>query len=146
MDAVQKHGVRKTFSLVERRADVAALVFYQRLFDLAPQVRPMFSGDIQGQGRKLMEKLGILVAALDRPDELAAELEELGAGHAGYGVREEHYAVARRALLEMLGEVIGPAFTAEARAAWNALFDVVEAGMQRGARAAVGPPDGAGRS
>lgn len=134
VDAVQKHAVRKTFGLVERRADVAALVFYQRLFDLAPQVRPMFAGDIQGQGQRLMEKLAVLVAALDRPKDLEAELDELGAAFSGYGVADEHYAVVRRALLEMIAEVTGPAWNAEARAAWGALFDVVETGLKRGAR------------
>lgn len=143
VDAVQRHVVRKSFGLVERQADVAALVFYQRLFDLAPQVRPMFSGDIQSQGRKLMETLAVLVSALDRPKELESELEELGAGHAGYGVRDEHYAVARQALLEMIAEVTGPAFTPEVRAAWNALYDVVEAGMRRGARGAPAGPKNA---
>ncbi len=143
MDAVQKHVVRKSFGLVERRADVAALVFYRRLFELAPEVRPMFTHvhSIQRQGDRLMEKLAVLVAALDRPQELALELEELGAAHAGYGVRTEHYAIVRRALLEMVAEVIGPAFTPETRAAWNALYDVVEGGMQRGAKLARPNPE-----
>jgi nitric oxide dioxygenase len=67
-------------------------------------------------------------------------LEELGARHAGYGTSTEHYPVVRRALLDMFAEVMGPAFTTESRAAWDELYDFIEAAMLRGAATAP-PPD-----
>src|SRR5262245_9887064 len=102
MNAAQAHLVRKSFSVIERQAEVAALVFYRRLFELAPAVRPLFKTDIQEQSRKLLEMLGVALSMLERPADLAGELEQLGARHVGYGTRPEHYATVRQALLEMV--------------------------------------------
>ncbi len=138
MNTAQIHLIRKSFAAVERQADVAGLVFYRRLFELAPQVRPLFKTDIHEQSKKLMDTLAAALALLERPAELAGELEALGARHADYGTRPEHYAVVRRALLDMLAEVMGGGFTTETRAAWDELYDAIEAAMLRGAAA---PPD-----
>jgi methyl-accepting chemotaxis protein len=136
MNAAQIHLVRKSFGAVEPQAEVAALVFYRRLFELDPALRPLFKSDIDEQAAKLMEMLAAALSLLERPVELADELEELGARHLGYGTRMEHYPIVRRALLDMLAEVMGDGFTPEIRMAWNDLYDFIEAAMLRGAVAA----------
>ncbi len=133
MNATQTHLVRKSFAAVERQADVAALVFYRRLFELDPTLRPLFKSDIQEQAKKLMEMLAVALNLLERPAELAGELEELGAKHVGYGTRPEHYAIVRQALVDMFVEVMGAGFTPEMRQAWGELYDFIEAAMLRGA-------------
>lgn len=150
MDPEQIHLVRRSFALVERQKQVAALVFYRRLFSADPSVRPLFRHDIEEQGRKLMETLAGAVSMLEQPAALAAELERLGARHAGYGVRTEHYATVGGALLGMLSDVLGPGFTAEVRSAWSALYGFLSDAMLRGAEtaperpAALRPPAGTG--
>jgi len=57
--------VRDSFELVEPIADQAATLFYGRLFEIAPQVEPLFTGDMNEQGRKLMATLGVVVRGLD---------------------------------------------------------------------------------
>jgi hemoglobin-like flavoprotein len=136
MNATQTHLVRKSFGAVERQPDVAALVFYRRLFELAPGLRPLFKSDIEAQAAKLMETLAVALNLLDRPAELAGELEVLGAKHVEYGARTGHYAIVRRALLDMFAEVLGGGFTPEVRAAWDELYDFIEAAMLRGAATA----------
>jgi len=133
MNATQTHLVRKSFAAVERQAEVAALVFYRRLFELAPGLRLLFKSDIQEQAKKLMEMLAVALSLLERPAELAGELEDLGAKHVGYGTRPEHYEIVRRALVDMFAEVMGDAFTLEMRQAWGELYDFIEAAMLRGA-------------
>lgn len=143
MNATQTHLVRKSFAAVEWQADVAALVFYRRLFELAPGLRPLFKSDIESQAAKLMETLAVALNLLERPAELAGELEVLGAKHVEYGAEPEHYAIVRRALLDMFAEVMGENFTPEVRAAWDELYDFIEASMLRGAAAAEkNSPDG----
>lgn len=143
MTAEQVHEIRKTFALVERHPEVAALVFYRELFGLAPGLRPLFQNDIGEQARKLMEMLSAAIRLLDEPGRLVPVLEELGQRHAGYGVRAEHYAIVRQALVAMLRKVLDRELTPEVLAAWSALYDVVEASMLRGARSgSVVPPDG----
>jgi methyl-accepting chemotaxis protein len=135
MNAAQIHLIRKTFASVERQADVAALVFYRRLFELDSRLRPLFKTDIQEQGKKLTDMLAAAVSLLERPGELAGELEELGARHVSYGTRTEHYPTVRRALLDMLAEVLGDAFSPTVKKAWDDLYDFIEAAMLRGAAA-----------
>ncbi len=128
-----KGRVAVSFSLVERQKQGAALVFYRRLFSLDPSLRPMFGADIEEQGRKLMEILSVAVSMLEQPAALAAELEKLGARHAGYGVKEQHYATVGSALIGMLRDTLDDVFDKAAEAAWVALFGFVRDSMLRGA-------------
>ena len=84
--------IHQTFTLVEPRAEVMALVFYQRLFALDPSLRPLFRTNIDEQGQKLMQMLGVAIALLEQPFALGPALEALGRRHAGYGVEDRHYA------------------------------------------------------
>jgi hemoglobin-like flavoprotein len=129
--------LRTSFAAMDRYHHVAALVFYRRLFELDPSLRPLFRNDIEEQARKLMDMLGFALSMLENRAALTAELERLGARHIRYGVRDEHYATVGRALLDMLSEVLGPAFTLDARMAWTDLFTFVAATMQRGAAASA---------
>ena len=125
--------IRQSFALVEPRAELVALVFYQRLFALDPSLRPLFRTNIDEQGQKLMQMLGVAVALLEQPFALVPSLEALGRRHAGYGVEDRHYDTVGEALLDTLAECLGSAFTPEVLDAWAALYAVVANAMQRGA-------------
>src|SRR5690349_7106256 len=129
MTSEQIRLIRETFALIAPREDLAALIFYQRLFELEPSLRPLFHGDIHVQGAKLMQMLGAAVRLLDKPQALVPVLEDLGRRHAGYGVRDEHYATVGEALLWMLAETFRGQLTPAAREAWAALYDVVATTM-----------------
>ena len=131
--ADQVHLLRKSFAIVERHPEVAALVFYKELFLLEPRLRGLFQSDIREQARKLMEMLAGAIRLLDEPDRLVPVLEDLGRRHAGYGVRRGHYVIVRQALVAMLRKVLDRELTPEVLQAWSDLYDVVEATMLRGA-------------
>ena len=126
--------IRQSFALVVPISDTAAALFYQRLFELDPALRPMFPASLVGQGRKLMQMLGAVVGLLDRPAALIPTLESLGRRHVNYGIRDEHYATVGAALLWTLEQGLGAAFTPEVRAAWVALYEVVATTMQGAAK------------
>src|SRR5262245_8268570 len=113
----QKMLVQTTFAQVAPIAETAAALFYARLFELDPSLRPMFSADLNEQGRKLMQMIGVAVAGLDKLDALVPAVRALGQRHAGYGVRDEHYATVAEALLWTLETGLGEAFTFEVREA-----------------------------
>jgi len=138
MTSTQIQLIRETFAIVAPRARVAALVFYKRLFDLDPSLRPLFRDDIEGQAVKLMQMLAAAVRLLDKPQSLIPVLQDLGRRHVGYGVRDEHYDTVGQALLWMLGETLGTAFSAPAREAWASLYGIVATTM-KGAAAEVLP-------
>lgn len=134
MPARQVLLIRKSYAQLVRHEHVAGLVFYRRLFEIAPQLKPMFKGDIEMQSKKLLDMLGMLIAMLERPHGLELELKALGARHAGYGVKDAHYAIVGQALLDMLAETLDKDFTPELRAAWTWLYGAVEANMKAGAQ------------
>jgi len=133
MNGDQLYLLRKSFSRVEKQANVAALVFYRRLFEIDPKLRPLFKTDIEEQSRKLMEMLGFALSMSERPEALRTELRGLGARHATYGVREEHYETVGRALLDMLSQVLAKEFTSEVREAWAGFYGFMTEAMKQGA-------------
>jgi hemoglobin-like flavoprotein len=133
MNSTQIQLIRETFALVAPRAKVAALVFYQRLFDLDPSLRPLFRENIEEQAVKLMQMLAAAVGLLNKPDSLIPVLQDLGRRHVHYGVRDEHYDTVGEALLWMLGETLGPQFTPAACDAWAGLYTVVATTMKSAA-------------
>lgn len=122
--------IRVSFASVKPIADTAAALFYGRLFDLDPSLRPMFKRDMEEQGRMLMQVIGVAVASLNRLETLVPVLRDLGRRHGDYGVRDEHYHTVAEALLWTLQTGLGDKFTPEVRDAWVAVYGVLAGTMQ----------------
>jgi hemoglobin-like flavoprotein len=137
MTTAQKLLVQSTFGKVVPIADAAAALFYQRLFELDPSLRPLFKGDLTEQGRKLMQMIGVAVNGLDRLDQIVPAVQQLGVRHATYGVREEHYSTVAAALLWTLEQGLGPDFTPEAKDAWTAAYVILATTMKEAAATAA---------
>ncbi len=137
MTTNQKSLVKETFAKVVPIADTAAALFYGRLFEMDPSLRPLFRTDLREQGKKLMQMIGYCVGKLDELDELVPAVKELGRKHAGYGVEEEDYATVGGALLWTLEQGLGAAFTPEVKAAWTTVYELLAATMLEGAKSAA---------
>ena len=125
--------VQDTFAVIAAIADDAAALFYRRLFEIDPGLRPMFKGDMAEQRRKLMQMLTAAVKGLNRLDRLVPVCEDLGRRHAGYGVTDAHYDTVATALLWTLEKGLGNAFTPEAREAWTAVYGILATTMKNAA-------------
>ena len=137
MNPKQIELVQSSFAQVAPIADVAAALFYQRLFELDPSLRPMFRGDMIEQGKKLMTMLGSVVGNLRHLDRIVPGVRALGARHADYGVRDEHYDTVGAALLWTLDKGLGEAFTADVREAWTAAYTLLAETMKDAAAEAA---------
>lgn len=131
MTTEQRELVQSSFAQVIPIADTAAALFYGRLFELAPELRPLFKGELQEQGRKLMRMIGLAVKGLDRWETLAPVLRDLGRRHEQYGVRGQDYDTVGAALLWTLEQGLGPSFTPEVKAAWAEVYTQLAGAMQR---------------
>ena len=130
--------VQDSWEKVVPIADTAAKLFYNRLFDIDPSLKELFSQtDMAEQRKKLMQIITVAVRGLQRIDELLPAIEAMGRRHSGYGVREEHYTTVATALLWTLEQGLGPAFTPDVRSAWVETYTILSAVMQRGARLAA---------
>jgi nitric oxide dioxygenase len=134
MTPEQVQLVRLSFVSVMNIKREAGRLFYDRLFAIAPEVRPMFTGDIEAQSKKLMDTLALAIGTLKSPTALQGMLDGLARRHTGYGVRDEHYDKVGEALLWTLEKGLGADFTAEVRAAWTALYETVSSRMKAAAQ------------
>ena len=116
-------------------SDAAATLFYARLFALDPSLSPMFRGDLKAQGRKLIGMMTVAVNGLSRIETLVPVIEALGRRHAGYGVKDEHYATVAAALLWTLEQGLSDEFTPEVKEAWTVAYGVLATTMQSAAHA-----------
>jgi len=133
MNPRQKELVQSSFAKVAPIADQAADLFYNRLFEIDPALRPMFPQDMKEQKIKLMQMLTAAVKGLDNLETLVPVVRQLGARHIGYGVKEEHYGTVAAALLWTLEKGLGEAFTPETKEAWVVVYGILAATMQEGA-------------
>jgi hemoglobin-like flavoprotein len=122
--------VQESFKEVQPISMQAADLFYGRLFEIAPEVRPLFPTDLQEQKRKLMAMLGTAVVNLHRIGEIVPAVQDLGRRHAGYKVTSEHYRPVGEALIWTLEKGLGDAFTPPVKAAWVEAYTTLAKVMQ----------------
>ena len=132
--------VQDSFSKVAPIAGKAADLFYDRLFTIAPEVRPLFPSDLAEQKKKLMQMLATAVTNLHQVEKIIPAVENLGRRHAGYGVTAQHYEPVGAALLWTLEQGLGPDFTPAVKTAWTETYMTVAGVMQNAAVATALPP------
>ena len=130
MTPEQKTLVQESFGKVAPIADQAAALFYRRLFELDPGVKPLFKTDLDEQGRKLMQMIATAVNGLDDLEALVPAVQDLGRRHVAYGVKDEHYETVGTALIWTLEQGLGEDFTPETQAAWVTGYGVLATTMK----------------
>ena len=129
----QKELVQTSWAKVVPIADTAASLFYGRLFEIDPSLRPLFTSDIKEQGKKLMTMITIAVKGLDDLNALVPAVQALGKRHTGYGVKDEHYATVAAALLWTLEKGLGDAWNDEVKESWVVVYSILADTMKKAA-------------
>jgi hemoglobin-like flavoprotein len=114
--------VQQSFAKVAPIADQAAVMFYDRLFEIAPAVKTLFPSDMTEQRRKLMATLAIVVNGLSNLESILPAASSLATRHVAYGAKPEHYPVVGSALLWTLEKGLGEAWTRDVADAWTAAY------------------------
>lgn len=143
---------------MQLQAEAFTGLFYGRLFEQHPELRPLFPTDLGQQGARWLAALQFAITGLNQPQTIVAAIKQLGQRHAGYGVRDDHYHLMGEALLWSLAQTLGDAFTPEVETAWAEAYSLLAGLMKEAAsqftghtfttnpdafRTAVGqPPDG----
>ncbi len=125
--------VQESFAKVEPIAEQAGSMFYGRLFEQYPEVRPLFKGDMKNQARMLMQMLAIAVKGLDKLETITSAIKSMGLRHAQYGVTAAHYDMVADCLLWTLAQGLGKDFTPECKQAWIEVYTSLAKVMQDGA-------------
>jgi hemoglobin-like flavoprotein len=121
----QVKAIQESFAKVVPISGQAAALFYGRLFEIAPAVKPLFRGDIEEQGRKLMGMLGAVVNGLGDLETILPTASALAKRHVDYGVKPADYEPVGEALLWTLQRGLGAQWTPEIEAAWTEAYTVL---------------------
>jgi hemoglobin-like flavoprotein len=114
--------VQTTWDKVKPNSEAVAEMFYARLFELDPSLRPLFKGDMKEQGKKLVATLNLAVSSLTKLEEILPAVQDLGRRHVEYGVPDESYQTVGAALLDTLGKGLGDDFTDDVKGAWTLTY------------------------
>lgn len=125
--------VQKTTGALFSEEGAFANAFYECLFAMAPEAQHMFQGSMERQGYLMGHMLKGAIYALSRPKNVALGFRELGRRHIGYGVREEHYLLVRKALVDTLESRLKEDYSDRIRLAWERMFDLAFQFMKEGA-------------
>ena len=121
----QVKAIQESFAKVTPISEQAAALFYGRLFEVDPALKPLFHGDMKDQGRTLMATLAVVVNNLNNLGAVLPVASALAKRHVAYRVPPAHYTPVGDALLWTLHQGLGAMWTPELAAAWAAAYGVL---------------------
>jgi nitric oxide dioxygenase len=119
LSSKQRQLIRDSFESVREYEVSVLMLFYGRMFEIAPETRRLFQIDMQTQSHKLMDALSVVILGLDRFEELVPYLTELGRKHVDNGAQPYQYERLRTALLWAFGQALGLEFDRGTKLAWQ---------------------------
>ena len=129
MNPTQIKLVQDSFSKVAPISEQAAVLFYDRLFEVAPAVKAMFPSDMTEQRKKLMGTLAVVVNGLTNLEAVLPAASALAKRHVNYGAKPEHYPVVGGVLLWTLEKGLGDGWTPDVEEAWTAAYGALSGYM-----------------
>jgi len=121
--------VQHSFARLAPISETTAATFYGRLFQIAPELKPMFRDDLRQQGKKLMSTLNAVVAGLSDLEAVLPAAGRLARLHVTYGVTSAHYMPFGAALLWTLQQELGDDWTPQLAAAWTEAYTTLSNAM-----------------
>ncbi|MBN9113345.1 MAG: flavohemoprotein [Pseudonocardia sp.] len=137
--------IRRSWALIEDRADELGRHFYATLFHNAPETRDLFPVNMEVQRSRLLRALVHVVQMVDQLDELVPFLQQLGRDHRKFGVLTEHYDAVGNALLSAISTYSGAGWTPDVEKAWTDAYAVAGKAMSEAAAAERGRASWIGR-
>lgn len=139
-DAIER--IRASIQVIEPDLTALSDTFYERLFEVAPDVRRLFAPDMTRQRGHFEAALALLLRNITMLDVLGPSLMALGAEHVGYGTKIEHYGVARDCLIHAIRQHAGDSWSEQLERDWREAIDAVMRPMLRGAALAAAGSSG----
>ena len=125
MDIDKVQLIRDSLIQVRPLADYIAESFYSHMFEIAPHLQKLFTGNMKTQGTMLMTSLELAVSSLDNMESILPSVQALGERHMSYGVKKEYYPYAKESFLWALEKHLKGEFTPTLKNAWSEAFDTL---------------------
>ena len=122
--------VKSSWSLVSAIDPlVVGGLFYNRLFEIEPQVKHLFRESIAERSKTLMATLSYIVVKLDKLEDIIGEVKKLAQRHTTYGVKAEHYIIAGDVLMWTLEQGLAEFWNDELKQAWIECYTILSNAM-----------------
>jgi hemoglobin-like flavoprotein len=131
MTPEQAKLIRQSFDAIWPVRRKLTAEFYRRFFELAPDAKGLFHGDMERQHLKLMDMLAAIVGTLDKRAMFQSIISYSGRQHVQFGAKPLHFTAFGNALIWSLEQQFGALFTPEMKEAWIKLYDAVQSEMIR---------------
>jgi nitric oxide dioxygenase len=95
--------------------------FYRILFELAPEVKPLFRSSMQVQGKALVNIVGAIKGMLMCPD-ILDKASRLAGRHVKYGIKPEYFNALGLTLIKTLQSCSGASWNTEVEGAWKRVY------------------------
>ena len=126
--------LENSFEMVKPQADDFVNSFYNNLFTMYPEAKPLFAhSNMAEQKKKLLASLVLVVENLKQPDVLSDTLKGLGARHVKYGALPEHYPLVGSSLLTTFEQYLKDDWTPKVKQAWVEAYSAITELMLDGA-------------
>lgn len=133
-NTLQVQLLENSFEKVKPYGSEFADSFYNNLFTMYPEAKPLFAHtNMAEQKKKLLSSLVLVVENLRNPETLQDSLQGLGARHVQYGALPEHYPLVGSALLTTFEQYLKKEWTESVKQAWVDAYDAITKIMLEGA-------------
>ena len=130
MTPEQVELVKTSWAKVLPISETAAEIFYSKLFELDPELKSLFKGDMKDQGRKLMAMINTAINGLGDIEAIVPAVQDLGKRHVDYGVKDKDYDTVGTALITTLAIGLDDFFTEDVKDAWVSVYTVLSTTMK----------------
>jgi hemoglobin-like flavoprotein len=104
-------------------------LFYNRLFEIAPQLKHMFRNPMPEQSKKLLAMINYVISKLNKLEDILDEVAKLARRHVSYGVKPDHYTIVGEALLWTLEKGLADNWNSEVKEAWADCYQILSSAM-----------------
>ena len=104
-------------------------LFYNRLFEIAPQLKHMFRNPMPEQSKKLLAMINYVISKLNKLEDILDEVAKLARRHVSYGVKPDHYTIVGEALLWTLEKGLADNWNSEVKEAWTDCYQILSSAM-----------------
>ncbi|KAG7579300.1 Globin-like superfamily [Arabidopsis thaliana x Arabidopsis arenosa] len=141
----QEALVVKSWSVMKKNSAELGLKLFLKIFEIAPTTKKMFSflrdSPIPAEQNPKLKPhaMAVFVMCCESATQLRktgkvtvreTTLKRLGANHSKYGVVDEHFEVAKYALLETIKEAVPEMWSPEMKTAWGQAYDQLVAAIK----------------
>jgi len=117
--------IRDSWQKAGEQPLTTGILFYDRLFSLAPETRYVFRSPVSEQTSRLMSVTGCIINNLEEKDQVLFDITGMAQEYAAYGLKAMHYGAVGSSLLWALEKRLEGSWSNELTEAWGEFYRMI---------------------